>query len=101
MSTDLIGKPVQGYKSVPTLILTRSVDGRAWVVGRDFESHVHHEKCFLKESDFPRVENLKKYFWIPKKWNRVFVARRPVYPVRSRGGESVVRLRLGKRLVNL
>ena len=85
MSTGLKGKPVQGNKVSRTLILTSGVVGRTRVVGREFESHVHHEKRFLKESDFLMfVKNLKKYSWIPKKRNRVLVARRSVYPVRSR-----------------
>ena len=29
-----------------TNALTNGVVGRPWVVGREFESHVHHEKAF-------------------------------------------------------
>ena len=32
---------------------------RPWVVGREFESHVHIETRFLKKSEFAHVNNLK------------------------------------------
>ena len=69
-----------------TKTLTNGVDGRTWVVSREFESHDHHENAFAKKMNFLIVKNLKKYSWIPKNWNRVLVARRPVYLVRFRGG---------------
>ena len=41
-----------------TNAFTNGVD-RPWVVGREFESHVHIETRFLKKSEFAHVNNLK------------------------------------------
>ena len=35
-----------------TETLTNGIIGRTWVVGVEFESHVHHEKCFVKKTTF-------------------------------------------------
>ena len=40
-----------------TNAFTKGVD-RPWVVGREFEYHVHHEKRFLMKSELPHVKNL-------------------------------------------
>ena len=32
--------------------LTNGVDGRTWVVGREFESHVHHEIAFQRKVSY-------------------------------------------------
>ena len=42
-----------------TKTFANGVDGRTWVVGREFETHLHHENRFLKKSEFPHVKNLK------------------------------------------
>ena len=39
--------------------LTNGVDGRTWVVRREFESHVHHEIAFQRKVSFSHVKNLK------------------------------------------
>ena len=49
-----------------TNALTNGVVDRPWVVGREFEYHVHHEN-FLDKSEFPRVKNLANHFpWVPR-----------------------------------
>ena len=79
--------------------LTNGVIDRPWVVGREFESHVHHENSFQRKINF-LMSRTEKYFWIPRDLNHVLVTRWPVYLVCSRG-DSVVRLSLGRRSVNL
>ena len=62
--------------------LTDGDVGSTWVVGREFNSHVHHGK-----SEFPHVENLKNTNGSPEIGTACWChASRPVYPVRSRGG---------------
>ena len=40
---------------------------RPWVVGREVESHVHHEKRLLKKNEYPHVKNLINHFpWVPR-----------------------------------
>ena len=41
-----IGRPARGYSLSPPGHLTNGVVDRPWVVGREFESHVHHENAF-------------------------------------------------------
>ena len=41
-----------------TNAIPKGVVDRLWVVGREFESHVHHEKAFF--SDFPPIEESEK-----------------------------------------
>ena len=57
-----------------TKTFTNGVDGRSWVVGREFESHVHHEDRVLKKSEFPhdKCQESEKHFWIPRNCNRVW-----------------------------
>ena len=40
-----------------TKTFTNGVDGRTWVVGREFESHVHHEVSFLMSMYVKNLEN--------------------------------------------
>ena len=55
-----------GRRSVNLLPLAQRIKtftngdaGRTWVVGDEFESHVHHEIAFIKKGEFPHVKNLK------------------------------------------
>ena len=87
---------------------TNGVVDRPWVVGREFESHVHHENAFLiekcisscQESDDESLslgpQRLYKNFGV----GTYAPLRRPRIPL-FKGGESVIRLSLGRRLVNL
>ena len=54
-----------------TNVFTNGVVDRPWVVGREFESHVHHENFFLKKSEFPHVKNLMNHSpWVPRDYKR-------------------------------
>ena len=88
---------VETVKGLRSSQMASSAGHRSLVVSLNLTSTI---KTLLKKSEFPHVKNLKKYSWIPQSWNHVLVARRTVYPVRSRG-ESVLRLSLGRRPVNL
>ena len=64
-------------------------------------------KRFLKKSEFPHVKNLKNHSpWVPRDYTKRTPVgthgpiRRPRIPL-FKGGESLTRLRLGKRLVKL
>ena len=64
-------------------------------------------KRFLKKSEFPHVKNLKNHSpWVPRDYTKRTPVgthgpiRRPRIPL-FKGGESVIRLSLGRRLVNL
>ena len=41
-----------------SLTLNTGVVDRTWVVGCEFEYHVHHKNAFLKKSEFPHINNL-------------------------------------------
>ena len=50
-----------------TNAFTNGVVDRPWVVGREFESHVHHENAFLKNSAFAHVTNMINHSpWVPR-----------------------------------
>ena len=72
--------------------------GRAWVVGHEFESHVHYENAVYKESELPHVEDLINTLPGSPKIVKNYGHQGPRC---SEGGESVTGLRLGRRFVNL
>ena len=86
-----------------TNALTNGVDGRTWATGREFESW----KLFINKIEFPHVNNLKNTLpGSPEirtaSWWHVgpFIRSGPEYPDVPTG-ESVIRLSLGRPLVNL
>ena len=73
------------------------------VVGRDFECHVHHENAFSRNMNF--LMNLINHSGSPEIVKNFGVGtygpiRRPIIRL-FKEGESVIRLSLGRRLVNL
>ena len=76
-----------------------STAGYIWVLGREFESHVHHEiarEFFLNDM---YVQNLKNASGSPE----IETACGGASTRKTRfvpGGDSIMRLRLGRRLVN-
>ena len=48
------------------------VDGRTWVVGREFESYVQCKIAFSKIKGVSSCQESEKRFWIPRNWNRVY-----------------------------
>ena len=80
------------------MTLTNGDDGRTWVVGREFESNVHHEIAFQrKKSECPVMSRIWKIAsGSPPKLEPRVVARRPVKSGPFQGGrECFMRLRLG------
>ena len=73
--------------------LTNGVVDRPWVVGREFESHVHHENAFLRKVIFSHVKNLIKHCpWAPRDFKNFGLGtygpiRRPSIPLFRRRGE--------------
>ena len=92
--------PLPGYIDAP--VFTDGKDGRTWVAGREFESRVHHEIALKRKAGFLiDVKNLKKASGSPEIGTACGggTSSRKIRPVP--GEESVMRLRLGRRSVNL
>ena len=64
-------------------MIRHGVIGSTWVAGGEFESHVHHGNTSLFKDEWISLcqEPEKNTSGTPKNWNRVLVARRPVYPI--------------------
>ena len=85
-------------------VAPNGVDDRPWVVGREFESHVHHENAFSRKVNF--LKNLINHSpWVPRDcqelrtWHVRPHTKTKDPPVQK--GGSVITLSLGRRLANL
>ena len=84
--------------------------GRTWAVGREFESHVNHGNAVSRRGNFLMSnKNLIKTLFLGTQrllttsdhWRPCTAPYEDRGPRSSEGGESVTRLSLGRRLINL